>query len=48
MRKFLEDNTLIGQKYVKLEKETVGQILPDGVKILNFVRMRVGADSAED
>jgi elongation factor Ts len=43
MRKFLEDNTLIGQKYVKLEKETVGQILPAGVKILNFVRMRVGS-----
>jgi elongation factor Ts len=48
MRKFLEDNTLIGQKHVKLEKETVGQILPAGVKILHFARMRVGADATEE
>ena len=48
MRKFLEDNTLLGQKYVKMEKETVAEMLPEGVKILHFVRMRVGADATEE
>ncbi len=48
MRKFLEDNTLLGQKYVKAEKETVGQIVPSGAKVLAFVRMRVGSDASED
>ena len=47
MRKFLEDNTLVGQKYVRSEKESVGEILPAGTKILHFVRMRVGANDAE-
>ena len=45
MRKFFEENTLLGQKYVKAEKETVGQIVPDGVNVVHFIRMRVGSDS---
>ena len=48
MRKFLEDNTLLGQKYVKSDKESVADIVPDGVKVMDFIRMRVGANSTDD
>ena len=49
MRKFLEDNTLLGQKYVRSEDgKTVSEMLPEGARILHFVRMRVGSDAAED
>ena len=48
MRKWLEEVTLLGQNYVRSEKESVGDILPKGTKILHFVRMRVGADTSED
>ncbi|MBC22566.1 MAG: translation elongation factor Ts [Phycisphaerae bacterium] len=44
MRKFFEDNTLLGQKYVRDDKMSVGEILPDGAKILAFKRYQVGHD----
>lgn len=43
VRKYLEENTLINQKYVKDETQTVKQILPTGVKIKKFVRYTLGA-----
>ncbi len=43
LRKFFEETTLLGQKYVRDDKVAVGKLLPQGVKILAFVRMRVGA-----
>ena len=42
MRKFLEEVTLLGQKFVRDDKKTVSDILPDGVTVKHFVRMRVG------
>jgi len=44
VRKFLAENTLLGQKYVKDPegKQTIGDLLPEGVKILKFVRYAVG------
>jgi translation elongation factor EF-Ts len=45
MRKFLEDNTLLGQKFVKDEKRSVRELLPAGVTVLRFVRMPLGGDA---
>ena len=42
LRKFFEETTLLGQKYIRDDKVAVGKLLPAGVKILAFVRMRVG------
>jgi len=42
LRKFLEEVTLLGQPYVKDDKKSVKQMLPEGVRILKFVRMTVG------
>ena len=44
VRKFLAENTLLGQKYVKDPegKQTIGDLLPEGVKITKFVRYAVG------
>jgi elongation factor Ts len=44
MRKFFEDNTLLGQVYVKDQagKASVKSLLPAGVKIKRFVRYVVG------
>jgi len=42
VRKFLEENTLIKQKYVLDESQTVEDILPDGCTITNFVRYTLG------
>jgi elongation factor Ts len=42
VRKFLEEVTLLGQPYVKDDKKSVKQLLPQGVRILKFVRMTVG------
>ncbi|HMN97391.1 MAG TPA: translation elongation factor Ts [Phycisphaerales bacterium] len=42
MRRFFEDNTLLGQKYVKDDKKSVGEMLPAGVKVLRFLRYAVG------
>ncbi len=43
--KWVSENTLLGQQYVKdMEgKATVGDILPKGAKIVNFVRYAVGS-----
>ncbi|MSR28736.1 MAG: translation elongation factor Ts [Phycisphaerales bacterium] len=42
LRKFFEETTLLGQKYVRDDKVAIGKLLPAGVKITTFVRMRVG------
>jgi elongation factor Ts len=42
VRKFLEEVTLLGQPYVKDDKRSVKQLLPQGVRILKFVRLTVG------
>lgn len=42
VRKFFEDSTLLGQKFVKDDKKSVREILPKGVIVKSFVRMRVG------
>ena len=42
VRKFFEDNTLLGQKYVKDESKQIRELLQQGAKILAFVRMAVG------
>ena len=42
MRKFFEEVTLVGQKYVRDDSMQVGAILPKGVKVTHFIRMRVG------
>lgn len=48
MRKFFEEVTLLGQKYVRDDSQTVKDILPDGVSPKHFVRMRVGEITQED
>jgi len=45
MRKFFEDNTLLGQKFVKDDKLSVHQLLPAGVAVRRFVRMPLGGDA---
>jgi elongation factor Ts len=42
MRKFFEEVTLLGQKYVRDDKKAVKDVLPAGAKITCFVRMTVG------
>ena len=42
MRKFFEEVTLLGQKYVRDESMQVRDILPKGVTVTSFIRMRVG------
>ena len=43
MKKFLEENTLLGQKFVMNPDITVGEAAKDaGVEITGFVRMAVG------
>ena len=42
MRKFFEEVTLLGQKYVRDDKKAVKDVLPAGAKITRFVRMTVG------
>jgi translation elongation factor EF-Ts len=44
MRKFFEEVTLLGQAYVRDDKMQVGQIVPKGVKLAQFVRVRLGQD----
>jgi len=45
MRKFFEENTLLGQKYVKDEKKSIRELLPAGVSVRRFVRMPLGGDA---
>ncbi len=42
VRKFFEETTLLGQKYVRDDKVSIGKLLPKGVTIKAFVRLRVG------
>ena len=44
LRKFFEEVTLLGQPYVRDDKMQVGQVLPKGAKLVQFVRMRLGQD----
>lgn len=43
VRKFLEENTLIKQKYVLDESTTIEEILPEGCTIKKFVRYTLGS-----
>jgi elongation factor Ts len=43
VRKFLEERTLLNQKYVLDETRTVREILPKGVTVTRFVRYTLGA-----
>ncbi|HRP62943.1 MAG TPA: translation elongation factor Ts [Phycisphaerales bacterium] len=44
VRKYLEDNTLLHQKYVLDESKTIKELLPKGVAIKRFVRYTLGTD----
>lgn len=44
LRKFFEEVTLLGQPYVRDDKQQVGQVVPKGVKLVKFVRVRLGQD----
>lgn len=50
MRKFLEENTLLGQVYLKDPdgKTLVKQLVPAGTRIVQLVRMKVGERTAEE
>ncbi len=43
VRKFLEENTLIKQKYVLDESKTIEEVLPEGCTITHFVRYTLGS-----
>jgi len=42
VRKFFEENTLLGQRYVRDDSKSVGELVPKGCRILTFLRMTVG------
>jgi elongation factor Ts len=42
MRKFFEEVTLLGQKYVRDETKKISSLLPAGTTLKNFVRFQVG------
>ena len=42
VRKFFEETTLLGQKYVKEEKKSIRELLPKGVTVTAFIRYRMG------
>jgi elongation factor Ts len=43
VRKFLEENTLLDQRYIRDDTKPVKEILPKGVTVKRFVRYTVGA-----
>lgn len=43
VRKFLQECTLMAQKYVLDESKRVEEVLPDGAKVKSFVRYTLGA-----
>ena len=43
VRRFLEDNTLVNQKFILDEEKTVGSLLPEGARITRFVRYTLGS-----
>ena len=42
LRKFFEEVTLLGQKYVRDDKKAIKELLAPDAKIHQFVRMMVG------
>lgn len=44
VRKFFEENTLLHQNFVVDPSKKVKDLLPAGVKVLSFVRLRLGGD----
>ena len=44
MRKFFEEVTLLGQKYVRDETKQIKELLPEGVHLKMFVRTQLGAE----
>jgi len=42
VRKFFEENTLLGQRFVRDDSKQVRELLPKGAKILSFTRFAVG------
>ncbi|MAH66086.1 MAG: translation elongation factor Ts [Phycisphaerae bacterium] len=44
IRKFFEEVTLIGQKYVRDDSKQIGSLLPKGTSLKTFVRLQVGGD----
>jgi len=44
VRKYLETNTLLDQKWVRDDSKTIREVLPDGVKVKRFVRYTVGQE----
>lgn len=42
IRKYLEDNTLLLQMYIKDDKKSIKELLPKGVSITKFARFQVG------
>ena len=44
LRKYFEEVTLLGQPYVRDDKMQVGQIVPKGIKLVKFIRLRLGQD----
>lgn len=45
MRKFFEEVTLLGQKYVRDDSKMVKELLPEGVTLKAFVRYQVGEEA---
>jgi elongation factor Ts len=45
MRKFFEEVTLLGQKYVRDDSKMVKELLPEGVTLKAFVRFQVGEEA---
>ena len=48
VRRGVKEVTLLGQKYVRDDSQTVKAILPEGVTVKHFLRMRVGEILQED
>ncbi len=44
VRKFLQENTLLNQKFVRDDTKTIKDLLPAGVTIQRFIRYTVGAE----
>ena len=44
IRKFYEEVTLLGQKYVRDETKQIRALLPEGTTLKGFVRYQVGGD----
>ena len=44
IRKFFEEVTLVGQKYVRDDSKQIGSLLPKGTTLKNFVRLQVGGE----